>query len=60
MIHLMKREPTALRRCHGAVGLGSEAITLMEFADLFSTEDVARKWFERMQWPTGERVCDGS
>lgn len=37
-----------------------EGITLLELADLFSTEDAARKWFETMLWPTGERACDGS
>lgn len=37
-----------------------EGITLLQFADLFSTEDAAPKWLETMLWTTGERVCDGS
>ena len=34
-----------------------EGITLLELAELFPTEDAARKWFEKMLWPTGERAC---
>ena len=37
-----------------------EGITLLELADLFSTGDAARKWFETILWPTGERACVGS
>ena len=35
-------------------------MTLLELADLFSTEDAARKRFETMLRPTGEGACDGS
>ena len=51
------------RRMHGDDGTRQalpEGITLLELADLFSTEDAARKWFETTLWPTGERACDGS
>ena len=37
-----------------------EGITLLELADLFSTEDTALKWFETMLWPAVERACDES
>ena len=36
-----------------------EWITLLKFADLFSTEDTARKWFETMLRPREEQACDG-
>ena len=32
-------------------------LSLLELAQRFSTEDKARRWFERLVWPTGERDC---
>ena len=32
-------------------------VSLLEIAQRFSTEDKARRWFERLIWPHGERDC---
>jgi len=37
--------------------LGRRTTSLLELADRFSTEEKARKWFERLVWPNGERCC---
>ena len=34
-----------------------EGITLMQLADMFPDEDAARRWFEKLIWPNGERCC---
>lgn len=30
-----------------------------ELARIFPDEDAARRWFEELQWPDGERICPG-
>ena len=32
-------------------------ITLLEMAEMFPDEEAARKWFESIVWPDGERYC---
>lgn len=32
-------------------------LSLLELAQRFSSEDKARRWFERLIWPDGERAC---
>ena len=34
-----------------------KGITLIELAELFPTEELAREWFEGIVWSTGERHC---
>ena len=36
-----------------------KGINLLELAERFSDEEKARKWFESIVWPTGERDCPG-
>ena len=32
-------------------------ISVMDMAEMFATEDKAAKWFENLNWPTGEMAC---
>ena len=34
-----------------------EGISILEMAEMFPDEQAARKWFEAMLWPDGERCC---
>ena len=34
-----------------------KGITLIELFQMFPDEDAARKWFEEIRWPNGERFC---
>ena len=34
-----------------------EGISLLELAEMFPDEEAARKWFEAIFWPNGERFC---
>ena len=36
-----------------------KGINLLELAERFADEEKARKWFESLVWPTGERDCPG-
>ena len=34
-----------------------KGVTLLELGEMFPNEDAARKWFEKVLWPEGERCC---
>ncbi|MDE2716309.1 MAG: IS1595 family transposase [Chloroflexota bacterium] len=36
---------------------GRKGISLMQIAEMFSTEERAIRWFEEATWPTGEMAC---
>ena len=46
------------KRKHKAPGKSDrKGIGVMELLDMFPDEESARKWFENLRWPNGERPC---
>lgn len=56
----MNRAQREARKGEAGKGPGRpyrKGITLLELAERFPDEDAARKWFEALVWPDGERCC---